>query len=94
MELPISWLYTLRKTGLVARIVNGLRNGKEYTKRACMFALGASGEAAVPSLLEVMAVDDLDTATFAVHLLQTQSEPGYGSGCGCGQLDCSLRECH
>lgn len=54
---------------LVAHIVNGLRNGEEYTKRACMFALGASGEAAVPSLLEVMAVDDLDTATFAVHAL-------------------------
>ncbi len=54
---------------LIKQIIQGLRYGEEYTKRACMFALGASGEAAVPSLLEVMVTDDLDTATFAVHAL-------------------------
>jgi hypothetical protein len=54
---------------LIKQMIRGLRGGEEYTKRACMFALGASGEAAVPSLLEVMATDDLDTATFAVHAL-------------------------
>jgi hypothetical protein len=54
---------------LIKQIIQGLRDGEEYTKRACMFALSASGEAAVPSLLEVMATDDFDTATFAVHAL-------------------------
>ena len=50
-------------------VVEGLRHGEEYVKRACMFSLGATGEAAVPYLLSMMAEDDFDTATFAVHAL-------------------------
>eukprot|EP01043_Picozoa_sp_COSAG02_P070343 COSAG02_NODE_12416_length_1549_cov_1.113793_1_plen_297_part_10 len=61
--------HTAHDSQLIKQIIRGLRYGEEYTQRACMFALGASGEAAVPSLLEVMATDDLDTATFAVHAL-------------------------
>ena len=53
------------------RVATGLRDSSsaEYVKRACMFCLGASGQVAVPALLDIMATADLDIATFAVHAL-------------------------